>query len=143
MLSSFRPVKVLKSSTGKNSSGAMFRKILVLIACLGLLGLASYSAERRTKEIGIRKVLGASVPKIVVQFSREFFTLVVLSNLIAWPIAYFAMKSWLGTFAYHINLSFWSFLFSGIIALFIAVATISYQAIRAGYTNPADSLRYE
>jgi putative ABC transport system permease protein len=115
----------------------------VLIACLGLLGLALLSVSRRTKEIGIRKVLGASVPSIVALLSKEFTCLVLAANLIAWPVAYFAMHRWLENFAYRIELGPGVFVLGGLLALLIAWLTVSCQAIRAARANPVEALRYE
>jgi predicted permease len=120
-----------------------FAIFAVLIACLGLFGLASFTAEQRTKEIGIRKVLGASVSQIIYLLSREFFILVVLANLIAWPIAYFVMRNWLQDFAYRASLGIFTFALAMVLALVIAIVSVSFQAIRAAVSNPADSLRYE
>jgi putative ABC transport system permease protein len=122
---------------------AVFTFLGLFIACLGLLALASYAAERRTKEIGIRKVLGASVGSIVQLLSREFLLLVALANLIAWPIAYFAMSRWLEEFAYRISISLGTFLLAAVFALIITLITVSTQAIKAALTNPVDTLRYE
>ena len=121
----------------------VFTVLAVCISCLGLFGLASFMAMRKTKEIGIRKVLGSSVLGIVVLMSKEFFQWVVIANLIAWPIAYFGMSRWLQGFAYRTGIGFSTFLLAGSMAVFIALITISYQAVRAALANPADSLRYE
>ncbi len=120
-----------------------FALISLFIACLGLFGLASFTSEQRTKEIGIRKVVGASVSKIFVLLSKEFIKRILIANIIAWPIAYFAMNKWLQNFAYRINIGIGIFLTSGLIALVIAMLTISYQSIKAATANPVDSLRYE
>jgi len=120
-----------------------FSILAIFISCLGLFGLASFMAESRTKEIGIRKVLGASVSNIVLLLSREFTKWVLLANIIAWPVAYFAMYKWLQSYAYSTNIALWSFILSGAIALVIATVAVSYQSIKAAVTNPADSLRYE
>lgn len=120
-----------------------FSGLAILIACLGLFGLAALSAEQRTKEVGIRKVLGASVAGIVGLLSREFMLLVLLANLIAWPVAYYVMQRWLENFAYRVGVSWWLFAVAGGMALLIALLTVSTQAIRAGLANPVDSLRYE
>jgi putative ABC transport system permease protein len=120
-----------------------FAFLAIFISCLGLFGLASFLAERRTKEIGIRKTLGASVPCITVMLSKKFTGLVVLSNVIGWPIAYYAMKSWLGSFAYRTGIGIEVFIWGGILALSIAWLTISYQSIRAASANPVEALRYE
>ena len=108
-----------------------------------MFGLASYSAERRKKEIGIRKVLGASTPGIVSLLSREFTKWVLLANVIAWPVAYLIMSRWLQNFAYRSGMSIGLFFLAGGIALMIAFLTISYQAIRASMADPVDALKYE
>lgn len=115
----------------------------ILIAVLGLFGLASFIAEQRTKEIGIRKVLGASVSGIVVLISTEFTKWVLVANIIAWPLAYFFVNNWLQNFAYQTNITLWIFILSGALALAIALATVGFQAIKAAFANPVDSLRYE
>jgi putative ABC transport system permease protein len=120
-----------------------FSLLAIFTACLGLFGLASFTAEQRTKEIGIRRVLGASVTGIVGLLSKEFVKWVLLANVIAWPIAYFAMKQWLQNFAYQTNLNPGIFVSSGIIALIIALMTVSYQSIRAAVSQPVEALKYE
>ncbi|MDH5468265.1 MAG: ABC transporter permease, partial [Candidatus Aminicenantes bacterium] len=120
-----------------------FSVLAILVACLGLFGLASFTAEQRTKEIGIRKVLGASVSNIVVLLTREFSKWVLLANLIAWPVAYFAMHRWLQNFAYRISIGVWMFFLAASLALAIALVTVSYQAVKVALVNPAKSLRYE
>ena len=115
----------------------------IIIACLGLLGLASFIAELRTKEIGIRKVLGASVSGITYVFSREFILWIVVANIIAWPASYFIMNKILENYAYRTTFSLWIFLFAFAISLLIALATISYQTIKAANSNPVKTLRYE
>jgi putative ABC transport system permease protein len=122
---------------------SVFGGLAILIACLGLLGLASFTAEQKTKEIGIRKVLGASTSGVIALLSREFMKWVVLANLIAWPIGYFAMRSWLRNFAYRTNLPLPMFLVAALAAFAIAATVISLQTYRAASANPADSLRYE
>jgi len=117
--------------------------IAIIVACLGLFGLASFAAEQRTKEIGIRKVLGASVSNIVLLMSKNLTIWVIIANIVAIPLAYYAMSKWLENFAYRIDLSPFFFLFSALLALFIAVLTVSLQAIKAAIANPVDSLRYE
>jgi putative ABC transport system permease protein len=120
-----------------------FSCLAIFIACLGLLGLATYTAELRTKEIGIRKVLGANVANIVTLISKDFIFLIVLSMLIATPVAWYFMNQWLAGFAYRIEIHFWIFLLAGVNALVIAVLTISYQAIRAALANPVKALKSE
>jgi putative ABC transport system permease protein len=122
---------------------ASFSMLAVVIACLGLFGLAAFSAEQRTKEVGIRKVLGATVTGIVKLLSREFLVLVVIANLIAWPVAWYAMNRWLENFAYRISLSLWLFVAAGLLALMITALTVSFQAIKAAISDPVKSLRYE
>ncbi len=120
-----------------------FSILAIFIACLGLLGLVSYSTEQRTKEIGVRKVLGASIPSILFMISKEFLKWIIIANIIAWPIAYYFMHKWLQDFAYEINISWWIFALSGVIAIIIALLTVSIQAIKAAIANPVESLRYE
>ena len=120
-----------------------FSFLAVFIACLGLFGLASFVVEQRRKEIGIRKVLGASVTSITSSLCREFVRLVVLAMLIAWPLAYFAAHDWLQDFAYRIRLGPAVFLLTGLLALVTALLTVSFQAIRAARANPAEALQYE
>jgi len=115
----------------------------VLVACLGLFGLSTFMAQQKTKEIGIRKTLGASIAAIFFLLSKEFLKWLVLANLIAWPVAYYFMNRWLQDFAYRININWWIFVLSGSIALAIALLTVSYQAIKAATANPVESLRYE
>lgn len=120
-----------------------FAVLAIFISCLGLLGLASYSTMQRTKEIGIRKVMGASVHGIINLLSKEFLTLVVLSFLIAMPAAWYLMNSWLEDFAYRTKISWWVFVLAGSIAILIAMLTVSFQAIKAAIANPVKSLRTE
>jgi putative ABC transport system permease protein len=120
-----------------------FSLLAILIACLGLLGLISYAAERRTKEIGIRKTLGASTTDIILLLSREFMVLLGFSILIAWPVAWYLMDKWLQKFAYRIELDWTAFILAGAIALVIAALTVCYQAVKAATANPVESLRYE
>jgi len=117
--------------------------ISIFIACLGLLGLAAYTAQLRTKEIGIRKVLGASASKIVLMLSREFIKWVIIANVIAWPVAFFVMSRWLRNFAYRTSIDLWIFVLSALLALVLAVLTVSFQAFKAGMANPVDSFKYE
>lgn len=120
-----------------------FSLLAILIACLGLFGLAAYAAEQRTKEIGIRKVLGATVTNITTMLSADFLKLVLISAVIAFPVAWWAMNSWLNDFAYRIGISWWIFAAAGLLALLIAIATVCFQAIKAALTNPIKSLRTE
>jgi len=120
-----------------------FSMLAIFIACLGLFGLASFTAEQKTKEIGIRKVLGAPVSGIVILLSKEFTKWVIAANLIAWPIAYFLMQKWLQNFAFRISIGIGSFLLAASLALLIALITVSYQSLKAALANPIESLRYE
>ncbi len=120
-----------------------FSVIAVFIACLGLLGLASSAINRRTKEIGVRKVLGASIPNIFLLLVKDFTKLILIANIIAWPVAFYAMNRWLQNFVYRIGLEWWLFALSALIALMIAVITVSYHTTKAAVSNPVDSLRYE
>jgi putative ABC transport system permease protein len=121
----------------------VFAGLAILIGCLGLFGLASFSAERRTKEIGIRKVLGASVPAVVRLLIKEFAILVGIANLIAWPIAYALMQGWLRNFAFRVSFNIFVFLFAGAVTLLFSLTTVGFLALRAALSNPVDSLRYE
>ena len=120
-----------------------FAFLAIFIACLGLFGLALFTAEQSIKEIGIRKVLGASVSSIVFLFSREFSKWVLLANIIGWPVAYFAMMKWLANFAYRTSLNVWTFILAGALALFIAILTVSYHSLKAAVADPVKALRYE
>ena len=120
-----------------------FSILAIFIGCMGLFGISSYAAEQRTKEIGIRKVLGATVPNILRLLSREVLVLIAVSFVIAWPIAYYTLNRWLQNFAYRIDLDISIFIFAGLIALAIAMLTISFQSIRAALANPVKSLKYE
>jgi putative ABC transport system permease protein len=121
----------------------LFTFLAIIISCLGLFGLAAYTNLQRTKEIGIRKVVGASFQNILVMLIKDFTKWVLMANIIAWPVAYYFMSKWLQDFAYRINISWWMFVLSGGIALTIALATISFQALKAATANPVESLRYE
>jgi putative ABC transport system permease protein len=120
-----------------------FAVLAICISCMGLFGLASYSTIQRTREIGIRKVFGASVTGIVNMLSIEFLQLVIISSLIAFPLAWFAMNKWLQDFAYRIAIGWWVFALAGVIALVIVFATVSFQAVKAAIANPVDCLRSE
>ncbi len=120
-----------------------FSLISIFISCLGLFGLAAFTAEQRTKEIGIRRVLGASISGIVALLSNSFVKWILIANIIAFPIAWFAMNKWLQNFTYHIDIGWWTFVLAGWIALVIGLLTVSLQAIRAATANPVKALRYE
>ncbi|HNP22258.1 MAG: ABC transporter permease [Chitinophagaceae bacterium] len=120
-----------------------FAILAIFIACLGLFGLVTYMAEQRTKEIGVRKVLGASVSNLVAMLSKDFLKLVIIAAVIAFPVSWWAMHSWLQDFAYRISIDWWVFAVAAFAALFIALATISFQAVKAALANPVKSLRTE
>jgi putative ABC transport system permease protein len=122
---------------------SVFSLMAILVACLGLLGLSSYQIIQRTKEIGIRKVLGATTGGIVGLLSKDFLKLVLVSFIIATPVAYFVMQKWLSDYAYRIDIPIWTFAFAGIAAFVIAFVTVSAQSMRAALTNPVASLRSE
>ncbi|MCK5145691.1 ABC transporter permease [bacterium] len=121
----------------------VFAVFTIFIGILGLFGLASYAAEQRTKEIGIRKVLGSSMQSIVTMLCREFMVLVILANIFAWPIAFFMMKSWLNTFPYRTDIRLTTFVLASLMAIGIALLTVSYRALKAAGTNPIKALKYE
>jgi len=120
-----------------------FGFLAIFIACLGLYGLASFATEQRAKEIGIRKVLGATVSNITFYLSKDFLKLVLLANIIAWPLGFYMMNNWLDNFAYRIGIEWWVFVASGLLAQFIAIMTVSHQALKSALSNPADTLKYE
>ncbi|HTY37611.1 MAG TPA: ABC transporter permease [Bacteroidota bacterium] len=122
---------------------AGFSLLAILIACSGLVSLAAFTAERRTKEIGVRKVLGASTSGIVALLTREYLILVLLANLLAWPVAYVVMNRWLQDFAYRVDIGVATFLVAGLVSALIAMLTVSYHALRAAGANPVEALRYE
>jgi len=135
--------KMYRSEDKLKSLLTIFTAIAIFVACLGLFGLAAYAAERRKKEIGIRKVLGAETSSIVTLLSRDFLKLVVVAAVIAFPVAWYAMQKWLQDFAYRIDIPLWVFLVAGIVAALLAFLTISYQALRAASANPVNNLRIE
>ena len=135
--------RLYTSETRIGTAFGVFAFLAIFLACLGLFGLATFTILQRTKEIGIRKVLGASVQQIVGLLSKDFLKLVILSILIASPIAYYFMDKWLQDFAYRVDISWWIFALAGIVAIVIALLTVSYQAIRAALANPVKSLRTE
>jgi putative ABC transport system permease protein len=134
---------VYRADTQVSSVVGVLAALAIVISCLGLFGLASYSAERRTKEVGIRKVLGASVQNITAMLSKDFLKYVVIATLIAWPLAWLAVHAWLQDYAYRIRISWWIFILAGLIACLIALVTISFQAIKSALANPVKSLRSE
>ena len=120
-----------------------FAILAIVISCLGLFALATFTLKRRVKEIAIRKVMGSSVINIINLFTWEFLKLVIIANLIAWPVSWFIMKEWVGDFAYKTEISWWLFLIAGLVAVLIAFITVAYQSLKAAVANPVDSLRDE
>jgi ABC-type antimicrobial peptide transport system permease subunit len=120
-----------------------FAFLAIFISCLGLFGLATFTAEQHTKEIGVRKVLGASVSHIVSQLSFSFLKPVAIALLIAFPIAWYAMNRWLQGFAYKIDIEWWMFALAGLLTIGIALLTVSYQSVKAALVNPVKSMRTE
>lgn len=135
--------EVYRADTQVNTIVGVLTGLAIIISCLGLFGLASYSAERRVKEVGIRKVLGASVENIATMLSKDFLKYVLIAALIAWPVAWFGISRWLQDYAYRISITWWVFLAVVLIAMFIALITISFQAVKAAIANPVKSLRTE
>ncbi len=135
--------ELYKSEIQSEKVFTIFALLAVVIACLGLLGLTAFTAEQRKKEIGIRKVLGATVANIVAMLSKEYLLLIAAANLIAWPVSYYIMNMWLEDFAYKTDISLGVFLVSGLLVLVIALITVSFQAINAAVSNPVNSIRYE
>ena len=127
--------KVYKAEQQVGTLALSFSILAFFVACLGLFGLATFLAEQKTKEIGVRKVLGASVPSILLMLSKEFIKWIVIANIIAWPLAYYFMNKWLQEFAYRIDISWWIFALSGVIAIIIALLTVSIQALKAATVN--------
>jgi putative ABC transport system permease protein len=135
-----------KGYLSEQKTGALlgaFSLLAVIISSAGLLGLTAFTIGRRVKEIGIRKVLGASTSQVVLLLSREYLLIVLAANLVAWPVTYYVMGRWLQNFAYRIDLGVLTFILAGMLALLVALLTVSFQAVRAARTNPADCLRYE
>lgn len=121
----------------------IFSILAIFIACLGLFGMAFFTTEQKTKDIGIRKVMGATGTSIVFLLTREFIKWVLVANVIAWPLAFLLMKNWLENFAFRIDQGIFRYVLAAILTLIIAILTVSFQSIRAAIKNPADSLRYE
>lgn len=121
----------------------VFSVLSVIVSCLGVFGLATFATQKRIKEIGVRKVLGASETGIVALLAKDFIALVAISLLIAFPVAWWTMNKWLENFVYHIGMSWWMFVLAGILAITIAFLTVSYQSIKAALANPVRSLRTE
>jgi putative ABC transport system permease protein len=138
-----RYANLYESENRQSSIFTIFSCIAIFIACLGLFGLSAFTITQRIKEIGVRKVLGASTGSIVKLISRDFLLLVVVAAVIAFPVAWYGMDHWLRDFAYRIQIGWWVFLFAGVIAVLIAFLTISFQAVKAALANPVKSLRSE
>ena len=136
-------IKLFQAEVRLGKTFGFFAALAIFIACLGLFGLAAFMAEQRTKEIGIRKVLGASARDIVRLLSKNFLWLLLLGNLVAWPIGYFVMQRWLEDFAYRIDIGVSVFFVTGAVTLVLVLISVGGQALRASLANPVESLRYE
>lgn len=136
-------IKLYKSEERTSKLFTIFSVLAIIIGCLGLFGLAAYTAEKKTKEIGIRKVLGASINNILFMLSKEFIRWIVIANIIAWPLAYFLMREWLNDFAYRTDIGLIVFIAAGGSAVIIALAAVGYQVLKAALSNPVKSLKYE
>jgi putative ABC transport system permease protein len=137
-------INLLYKSEGRMRNLFLIFSILsIFVACLGLFGLAAFTAEERTKEIGVRKVMGASTANILLLLCKEFAKWVLVANIIAWPVAYFIMSNWLQNFAYQTGVGLWPFILSAVLAMIIALFTVGYQSIKAAVTDPVECLRYE
>ncbi len=135
--------QVYRSERRISSLFSIFSGLSIFIACLGLFGLAAFATERRTKEIGIRKVLGASTANLVALLSKDFLKLVLIALIIAIPIAWYAMNGWLQDFAYAVEIDWWVFVIAGVLAILIAFLTVSFQSVKAALANPINSLKNE
>jgi len=135
--------RLYKAEERQKTLFTTFACLAIFIACLGLFGLSAFAISQRIKEIGIRKVLGADVSTIVSLLSKDFLKLVAISAIIAFPVAWYFMNKWLQDFAYRISMPWWIFIIAGFVAAFIALITISFQAIKAAIANPVKSLRTE
>jgi putative ABC transport system permease protein len=135
--------RLYDSEEKTNKVSTIFSSLAIFIACLGLFGLAAFVTEQRTKEIGIRKVLGASITEIVILLSREFAVWVLIANLIAWPVAYYVMKNWLQNFAFRVEMSWLVFIASGLGTLLVALFTVALHVVKTARANPVESLKYE
>lgn len=135
--------RLYESEQKEGSLFTIFSGLAIFIACLGLFGLATFNTMQRVKEIGIRKVLGASIPSILGLLSKEIVILIIVANLVAWPVAWYFMNQWLGTFAYHIDMNIVAYILSALASIAVALITVSSQTIKAAMTNPANTLRYE
>jgi putative ABC transport system permease protein len=133
--------KQYKSDERRGVLFLTFSCVAILIACIGLFGLATFTAEQRTREIGVRKVLGASVASVVTLLSADFLKLVMIAIVVAAPIGWYLMDTWLQGFAYKIDMAWWVFVLAGTVSIFIALLTVSFQSVRAALMNPVQSLR--
>jgi putative ABC transport system permease protein len=122
---------------------AIFSFLAILVACLGLLGLITFATEQRTKEVAVRKVLGANLSELFYLLSKESIRWVIIANIFAWPLAYYLMNKWLNGFAYKISIGIWEFIIAGLLALIIALFTVSFQVRKVVKSNPVNSLKYE
>jgi putative ABC transport system permease protein len=135
--------KKFKSEMLTEKLSQVFAILALLISCFGLFGLAAYTAEQRSKEIGIRKVMGASISSVVSLLSKDFLKLVIIAIVISMPLAWFLMSNWLKDYAYRIDIRWWMFAYAILTATSIAIITVSFQAIKAARANPVKSLRSE
>ena len=142
-LTSDRYQMLYESEQKQGQLFSLFSALAIFIACLGLFGLATFNTLQRIKEIGVRKVLGASVPSILTLLSKEIVGLIVVANILAWPLAWYLMNLWLDSFAYHITMNVFVYFGAAMVAILIALATVSSQTIKAAMTNPSMTLRYE
>jgi len=137
-----RAVRLLRRDAWVEHGDGAFACLAIFVACLGLFGLTAFAAEQRTKEVGVRKVLGATVPGIVATLSGDFLRLVVVANAVAWPLAWLALQKWLQGFPYRVDLGLGIFAASGVSTLLIAALTVGYQAAKAASADPVESLRH-
>lgn len=135
--------RLYESETKTGQISTVFSFLAIFIGCLGLFGLAAYTTEQRTKEIGIRKILGASVTNVLMLLSKEFAKLIIIGFCFAVPVSYFVMNNWLRNFTFRVELSVMTFLIAGALTLLIALMTVSYQVVRAASKNPIETLKYE
>ncbi len=135
--------KLYKSEKVISGLGNLFSILAIIISCLGLYGLVAFATARKTKEIGIRKVLGASVKSILLMLSSDFMKWIIIANILAWPVALYLMNEWLDNFAYRIDVGWEFFVLAGFTTLIISLVTLSFRSVRAALANPVDSLRYE
>jgi len=135
--------QMYKSEERMQKIAIYFSVLAIFIACLGLFGLSAFMTQRRSKEIGVRKVMGATIPQIIIKLSREFSILVIVSNIIAIPIAWLILSKWLDDYPYHISIHWWIFPFALVVTLFVAITTVSFHSLKAARSNPVDAIRHE